>query len=223
MADKSQKQAYGSVENVLVKVKDLYLPADFVILNTGEDTNDSIILGRPFLATERALIDVERGELVLSHTVPPDIKPKFGVGHSPPTKDGGGPKKKVPKGWRNKKIPTENFSPSMKVRCLHRHAEAGRQSPDGPLAFSRSHLPSPHPSSSSARPPPLTRAASQSPVKDHHVESQSRRAHQATTRQSRTAPEPTTSPPRRLPPLPCSALVSLVLFFFTEALPICFK
>ncbi|XLU71573.1 hypothetical protein S245_030626, partial [Arachis hypogaea] len=108
-------------------------------------------------------------------------------------------------------------------RCLRRHAEAGRQSPDGPLAFSRSHLPSPHPSSSSARPPPLTHAASQSPVKDHHAESQSRRAHQATTRQSRTAPEPTTSPPRRLPPLPYSALVSLVLFFFTEALPICFK
>ncbi|XP_016168509.1 uncharacterized protein LOC107611060 [Arachis ipaensis] len=65
MADKSQKQAYKVVENVQVKLKDLYLHVDFVILDTGEDTNDSIILGRPFTATIRALIDVERGELVL--------------------------------------------------------------------------------------------------------------------------------------------------------------
>ncbi|XP_016164785.1 uncharacterized protein LOC107607331 [Arachis ipaensis] len=65
MADKSRKQAYGLVENILVKVENLYLPADFVILDTGEDTDDSIILGRPFLATGRALIDVERRELCL--------------------------------------------------------------------------------------------------------------------------------------------------------------
>ncbi|XLR32845.1 hypothetical protein S83_060745, partial [Arachis hypogaea] len=30
-------------------------------------------------------------------------------------------------------------------------------------------------------------------------------------------------PPRRLPPLPCSALVGLVQLFFTESLTICFK
>ncbi|XP_015970215.1 uncharacterized protein LOC107493672 [Arachis duranensis] len=65
MADKSLKWAYGLVENVLVKVEDLYLPADFVILDTKEDQNDSIILGRPFLATGKALIDVEKGELIL--------------------------------------------------------------------------------------------------------------------------------------------------------------
>ncbi|XP_016195498.1 uncharacterized protein LOC107636509 [Arachis ipaensis] len=34
MADKSLKRVYGLVENVLVKVEDLYLPADFVILDT---------------------------------------------------------------------------------------------------------------------------------------------------------------------------------------------
>ncbi|QHN86441.1 Retrotransposon gag protein [Arachis hypogaea] len=151
MADKSLKRAYELVENVLVKVEDFYLPTDFVILDTGKEKDDSIILRRPFLPTGRALIDVERGELVLrmhedymlfkifkplplskggtsvqslelqpshlvkSHTVPPDIKPKFGVGHSPPTVDGGGPKNKVPKGWRNKNIPTEDFSPGMRV------------------------------------------------------------------------------------------------------------
>ncbi|XP_016168325.1 uncharacterized protein LOC107610848 [Arachis ipaensis] len=60
MADKSLKRAYGMVEDVLVKVEDLYVPADFVILDTKEDRDDSIILGRPFLATAKALIDVKK-------------------------------------------------------------------------------------------------------------------------------------------------------------------
>ncbi|KAL4374043.1 hypothetical protein AHAS_Ahas05G0142300 [Arachis hypogaea] len=65
MADKSMKPAYRLVENILVKVGKFFLPADFVILDTGEDENACIILGRPFLASGRALIDVEVGELVL--------------------------------------------------------------------------------------------------------------------------------------------------------------
>ena len=65
MADKSMKQAYGLVEDVLVKVEGLYIPVDFIILDTGKDEDESIILGRPFLATARAVIDVDRGELVL--------------------------------------------------------------------------------------------------------------------------------------------------------------
>ncbi|XP_016164747.1 uncharacterized protein LOC107607291 [Arachis ipaensis] len=62
MVDKPLKRAYGLVENVLVKVEDIYLPTDFVILDTGEDRENSI---RPFLATSKALIDVKKGELVL--------------------------------------------------------------------------------------------------------------------------------------------------------------
>ncbi|XP_025616920.1 uncharacterized protein [Arachis hypogaea] len=61
MADKSRKQVYGLVENVLVKVGELFLPANFVILDMGDDIDDSIILERSFLATGRALIDIERG------------------------------------------------------------------------------------------------------------------------------------------------------------------
>ncbi|XP_016168756.1 uncharacterized protein LOC107611330 [Arachis ipaensis] len=44
MADKSLRQAHGLVENVLVKVGELFLPIDFVILDMGEDANDSIML-----------------------------------------------------------------------------------------------------------------------------------------------------------------------------------
>ncbi|XP_016195590.1 uncharacterized protein LOC107636605 [Arachis ipaensis] len=65
MANKSLRQVYGLLENVLVKVRELFLLADFVIHNMGEDTDDSIILGRPFLATGRSLVDFKSGELVL--------------------------------------------------------------------------------------------------------------------------------------------------------------
>ena len=65
MADKSVRQAYGLVEDVLVKVEGLYIPADFIILDTRKEEDKCIILGRPFLATARAVIDVNRGELVL--------------------------------------------------------------------------------------------------------------------------------------------------------------
>ena len=50
---------------MLVKVETLYIPADFIILDTGKEEDESIILGRPFLATARTVIDVDRGELVL--------------------------------------------------------------------------------------------------------------------------------------------------------------
>ncbi|XP_016178162.1 uncharacterized protein LOC107620531 [Arachis ipaensis] len=41
------------------------LGANFVVLDSDKDEGDSIILGRPFLATARAIIDVEQGELTL--------------------------------------------------------------------------------------------------------------------------------------------------------------
>ena len=50
---------------MLVKVGSYYLPIDFIVLEMDENPIYPIILGRPFLATARALIDVERGELVL--------------------------------------------------------------------------------------------------------------------------------------------------------------
>lgn len=55
----------GIVEDVLVKVGKFILPADFIILDMEEDERIPIIMGRPFLATGRALIDVQKGELKL--------------------------------------------------------------------------------------------------------------------------------------------------------------
>ncbi|XP_016178173.1 uncharacterized protein LOC107620541 [Arachis ipaensis] len=65
LADRSIKYPLGVVENLLVKVGPFIFPADFVILDMEEDKNASIILRRPFLAIEIALIDVQKGELTL--------------------------------------------------------------------------------------------------------------------------------------------------------------
>ncbi|XP_015940218.1 uncharacterized protein LOC107465760 [Arachis duranensis] len=43
MAEKSLKRAYNMVEDVLVMVEDLYIPANFVVLDTGGDDQKEII------------------------------------------------------------------------------------------------------------------------------------------------------------------------------------
>ncbi|XP_019241564.1 PREDICTED: uncharacterized protein LOC109221543 [Nicotiana attenuata] len=63
MADRSIKRTVGIFDDVLVKVGKFHLLADFVILNCEVDKEIPIILGRPFLATGRALMDSERNEI----------------------------------------------------------------------------------------------------------------------------------------------------------------
>lgn len=65
LADRSIKYPRGVVEDVLIKVEKFYFPADFVVLEMEEDHEVPLILGRPFLATGRTLIDVQKGELIL--------------------------------------------------------------------------------------------------------------------------------------------------------------
>ncbi|KAI3461414.1 hypothetical protein Pfo_018077 [Paulownia fortunei] len=65
LADRSVKYPRGIIEDVLVKVDKFIFPADFILLDMEEDQDIPIILGRPFLATGRALIDVQKGELIL--------------------------------------------------------------------------------------------------------------------------------------------------------------
>ncbi|XP_016206614.1 uncharacterized protein LOC107646989 [Arachis ipaensis] len=65
LADRSFKFPHGIVEDLLVKVGDFIFPADFVVLDMEEEAKASIILGRPFLATAGAIIDVQKGELTL--------------------------------------------------------------------------------------------------------------------------------------------------------------
>ncbi|XP_076916618.1 uncharacterized protein LOC143576407 [Bidens hawaiensis] len=65
LADRSVKYPRGIVENMLVKIDKFVFPADFVILDMDEDNYVPIILGRPFLGTARALIDVYTGKPTL--------------------------------------------------------------------------------------------------------------------------------------------------------------
>ena len=65
MADRSMTQPEGILEDVLVKVGKFIFPVDFVIMQMEEDTQVPLLLGRPFLATGAALIDVQKGELTL--------------------------------------------------------------------------------------------------------------------------------------------------------------
>ncbi|XP_022867171.1 uncharacterized protein LOC111386901 [Olea europaea var. sylvestris] len=65
LADRSIKRSKGIIEDVLVKVDKFIFPANFIVLDMEEDSNISLILGRPFLAIERALIDVYDGKMIL--------------------------------------------------------------------------------------------------------------------------------------------------------------
>ncbi|KAK5824909.1 hypothetical protein PVK06_019696 [Gossypium arboreum] len=66
LADRSVKYPRGIIEDVLVKVDKFIFPVDFVVLDMDEDVEVPLILGRPFLATTRAVIDVGDGKLVLT-------------------------------------------------------------------------------------------------------------------------------------------------------------
>ncbi|XP_075483716.1 uncharacterized protein LOC142523870 [Primulina tabacum] len=65
LADRSVKYPRGVIEDVQVKVGKFIFPADFVVLDMEEDMEMPLILGRPFLATGKALIDVQKGKLKL--------------------------------------------------------------------------------------------------------------------------------------------------------------
>ncbi|XP_016195648.1 uncharacterized protein LOC107636668 [Arachis ipaensis] len=65
LVDKSITCPRGVIENLLVKVDKFIFPVDFVFLDSDADEGDSVILGRPFLATARAIIDVEQEKLTL--------------------------------------------------------------------------------------------------------------------------------------------------------------
>ncbi|XP_059302268.1 uncharacterized protein LOC132054241 [Lycium ferocissimum] len=65
MADRTVKRPVGILYDVLVRVDRFIFLVDFVILDCEVDFEVPIILGRPFLATGHALVDMERGDLKL--------------------------------------------------------------------------------------------------------------------------------------------------------------
>ncbi|GJS55112.1 reverse transcriptase domain-containing protein [Tanacetum coccineum] len=62
LADRSITHPKGVTEDIFVKVGNFHFPTDFVVVDFEADPR---VLGRSFLRTSRALIDVYKGELVL--------------------------------------------------------------------------------------------------------------------------------------------------------------
>nr|GEY27420.1 reverse transcriptase domain-containing protein [Tanacetum cinerariifolium] len=67
LADRTISKPTCVAENIFVKVGKFYFPADFVVLDFIADPRVPLILGRPFLSTAHALIDVYKGEIILRH------------------------------------------------------------------------------------------------------------------------------------------------------------
>lgn len=65
LADRSFAYPEGKIEDVLVRVDRFIFPVDFIVLDYEANREVPIILGRPFLATGRTLIDVQKGELTM--------------------------------------------------------------------------------------------------------------------------------------------------------------
>ena len=74
LADQSLCYPKGILEDICVWVGQSYVPVDFVFLETGGDVRASIILGRPFLNTAKAIIYVDSAKICLTVK---DKKEKF--------------------------------------------------------------------------------------------------------------------------------------------------
>ncbi|GKD44123.1 hypothetical protein Tco_1268768 [Tanacetum coccineum] len=65
LANRTVKYPKGIAENVLVGIGKFVFLVDFIILNMPKDIKVPLILGRPFLSTARAKIDVYKRKITL--------------------------------------------------------------------------------------------------------------------------------------------------------------
>ena len=63
LANQSVRYPIGIAENILVKIQNFFVPIDFVVLDMQEDMKTPLTLGRPFLSTTNAHIDVGAREI----------------------------------------------------------------------------------------------------------------------------------------------------------------
>jgi len=68
LADRSIKQPYDIVEDLLVKVDKFLFPVDFVVMDIEEDVDVPLILERAFMKTAKVIIDVDKGKLKICVT-----------------------------------------------------------------------------------------------------------------------------------------------------------
>ncbi|KAG7548081.1 Integrase catalytic core [Arabidopsis suecica] len=66
LADRSVRIPHGLLEDLPIRIGVVEIPTDFVVLEMDEEPKDPLILGRPFLATVGAIIDVKKGKIDLN-------------------------------------------------------------------------------------------------------------------------------------------------------------
>ena len=66
LADRTSRRPFGLLEDVPVMINGVEVPIDFVVLEMDEESKDPLILGRPFLASAGAVIDVKQGKINLN-------------------------------------------------------------------------------------------------------------------------------------------------------------
>ncbi|CAA7053670.1 unnamed protein product [Microthlaspi erraticum] len=88
LADRSVRIPHGILEDLPVRVGSVDVPTDFVVLEMDEEPKDPLILGRHFLATAGAVIDVRKGMIDLN--LGDDLSMRFDIKDSMrrPTIDG---------------------------------------------------------------------------------------------------------------------------------------
>ena len=108
LADQSVRYPAGIVEDIPVRIRNFLVPVDFVVLDMDVNTKTPLILGRPFLSTANANIDVGAGEIHLNINGK-DEKFEF--------------KPKVEQGSQVRVIHRENTNPEQEVEEAHRQKE----------------------------------------------------------------------------------------------------
>jgi hypothetical protein len=66
LADQSTRHPVGIAEDIPVRIKNSFVPVDFMVLEMDVYCQTLLILGRPFLSTTGATIDVEGGVIKIN-------------------------------------------------------------------------------------------------------------------------------------------------------------
>ncbi|CAB81142.1 AT4g08050 [Arabidopsis thaliana] len=88
LADRSSRKHFGMLKDLPVMINGVEVPTDFVVLDMEVEHKDPLILGRPFLASVGAVIDVKEGKIGLN--LGKHIKLQFNINRTPQgsTEDG---------------------------------------------------------------------------------------------------------------------------------------
>ena len=83
MMDGSSSVAEGIAGNIAVQIDRHFIWDDFIVVKMIEDENVPVILGRPFLATVKATIDLKEGRMIF-HVAGEELEYVKEKDHEPP-------------------------------------------------------------------------------------------------------------------------------------------